>query len=167
MNWISLVSFVIAVFVLLQSVQYLSLLVKGDFSFFAQIGQSFALISMKVYLLVNPNAIENMQGCLDVVDEMADANVNFEDVLPKVNPSSNSSACALMHQVLQDQQGYKDPELSLETMANQLSVSKAKLSAYLQDCYRMNFPEVINRYRIHHFIELYKADELKKMKVEL
>jgi len=166
LNWIILVSFVIGVFVLLQSVQYLSLLVKGDFSFFAQIGQSFALISMKVYLLVNPNAIENMQGCLDVVDEMADANVNFEDVLPKVNPSSNSAACTLMHQFLQVEQGYKDPELSLETMANQLSFSKSKLSANLQDCYGMNFPEVINRYRIHHFIELYKADELKQMKVE-
>lgn len=166
LNWISLVSLVIAVFVLLQSIQYLSLLVKGDFSFFAQIGQSFSLIGMKVYLLVNPNAIENMQGCLDVVDEMADANVNFEDVLPKTNPNSNSSACALMHQFLYVEQGYKDPELSLETMANHLSFSKSKLSTYLQDCYGMSFPEVINRYRIHHFIELYKADELKLMKVE-
>jgi len=85
-------------FVLLQSIQYLSLLVKGDFSFFAQIGQSLSLISMKVYLLVNPNAIENMQGCLDVVDEMTEANVNFDEVLPKINPGSNNAACSILHQ---------------------------------------------------------------------
>jgi len=166
LNWITLVSFVIATFVLLQSIQYLSLLIKGDFSFFAQIGQSLSLISMKVYLLVNPNAIENMQGCLDVVDEMTEANVNFDEVLPKINPGSNNAACSILHQFLHDQQGYKDPNLSLESMAEQLAISKGKLSGYLQECFGMSFPEIINRYRINHFIELYKKDELKLMKVE-
>lgn len=166
LNWITLVSTVIATFVLLQSIQYLSLLIKGDFSFFAQIGQSLSLISMKVYLLVNPNAIENMQGCLDVVDEMTEANANFDEVLPKVIPHANHSACSIIHQFLQDKQGYKDPNLSLESMAEQLSLSKGKLSGYLQECYGMSFPEMINRYRINHFIELYKKDELKLMKVE-
>jgi AraC-like DNA-binding protein len=166
LNWITLVSIVIAVFVLLQSVQYLSLLFKGNFSFFAQIGQSLALISMKVYLLVNPNAIENMQGCLDVVDELTDQNANFEVILPKVNPDANKTACSFLQEFLMQQEGFKDPNLSLETMAEQLSISKAKLSAYLQDCFSMSFPEIINRYRIHHFIKLYKKDELKLMKVE-
>jgi len=166
LNWITLVSFVIATFVLLQSIQYLSLLIKGDFSFFAQIGQSLSLISMKVYLLVNPNAIENMQGCLDVVDEMTEANVNFDEVLPKINPGSNNAACSIIHQFLHDQQGYKDPNLSLDSMAEQLALSKGKLSGYLQECFEMSFPEIINRYRINHFIELYKKDELKLMKVE-
>jgi len=166
LNWITLVSFVIATFVLLQSIQYLSLLVKGDFSFFAQIGQSLSLISMKVYLLVNPNAIENMQGCLDVVDEMTEANLNFDEVLPKINPGSNNSACSIIHQFLHVKQGYKDPNLSLEGMAEQLSLSKGKLSGYLQECFGMSFPEIINRYRINHFIELYRKDELKLMKVE-
>ncbi len=166
LNWIMLVSVVIAVFVLLQSVQYLSLLFKGDFSFFAQIGQSLSLISMKVYLLVNPNAIENMQGCLDVVDDMAESNVNFDDILPKANPDSNNAACSILHEFLKEQEGFKDPNLSLDSMAEHLSMSKAKLSGYLQECFKMSFPEIINRYRINHFIQLYKQDELKLMKVE-
>lgn len=166
LNWIMLVSIVIAVFVLLQSVQYLSLLFKGDFSFFAQIGQSISLITMKVYLLVNPNAIENMQGCLDVVDDMAASNVNFDEILPRVKPDSNNAACSILQQFLKEQEGFKDPNLSLDSMAEQLSMSKAKLSGYLQDCFKMSFPEIINRYRINHFIQLYKQDELKLMKVE-
>ncbi|MFM6994903.1 MAG: helix-turn-helix domain-containing protein [Sediminibacterium sp.] len=166
LNWITLVSIVIAVFVLLQSVQYLSLLFKGDFSFFAQLGQSFALISMKAYLLVNPNAIENMQGCLDVVDEMSDQSVNFKAILPKVNPEANKAASSLLQEFLIQKEGFKDPNLSLESMAEALSISKAKLSTHLHDCYNMSFPEIINRYRIHHFIELYQKDALKLMKVE-
>jgi AraC-like DNA-binding protein len=166
LNWIMLVSIVIAVFVLLQSVQYLSLLFKGDFSFFAQIGQSVSLITMKVYLLVNPNAIENMQGCLDVVDDMAESNVNFDEILPRVKPDSNNAVCSILQQFLKEQEGFKDPNLSLDSMAEQLSMSKAKLSGYLQDCFKMSFPEIINRYRINHFIQLYKQDELKLMKVE-
>ena len=71
LRWIMLVATVILTFVLLQSIQYLSLLIKGDFSFFAQIGQSLSLISMKVYLLVNPVAVENMNGCMEVVEEIA------------------------------------------------------------------------------------------------
>ena len=166
LNWITLVSIVIAVFVLLQSVQYFSLLFKGDFSFFAQLGQSFALISMKAYLLVNPNAIENMQGCLDVVDELNDKSANFEAILPKVNPEANKTVCLFLQEFLIQQEGFKDPNLSLESMAERLAISKAKLSAHLQDCFSMNFPEIINRYRIHYFIELYKKDALKLMKVE-
>lgn len=166
LNWITLVSIVNLLFVLLQSIQYLSLLTKGDFSFFAQIGQSLSLITMKAYLLVNPNAIENIQGCLDKVDEMKEANVNFDAVLPKIQTGSNNKVGAILHQFLQVEQGYKDPYLSLDTMAEQLSLSKRKLSSYIQDCYRMGFPEIINRYRINHFIELYKKDDLKQMKVE-
>lgn len=166
LNWILLVAIVNLIFVLLQSIQYLSLLVKGDFSFFAQIGQSLALISMKVYLLVHPNAIENLQGCLDTVDEMTEANVNFAEVLPKLQPGADIKPCSIVHQFLNEKQGYKDPNLSLDSMADQLSISKSKLSGFIQACYGLSYPEVINRFRINHFIELYKKDHLKQLKVE-
>jgi AraC-like DNA-binding protein len=167
LRWILLVASVIAVFVLLQSVQYLSLLFKGDFSFFAQIGQSLSLIYLKAYLLVNPSVIENMDGCLDVIDEMPNSSVNIDNILPRVSEDfQNSSIYIQVNHFLVTNEGYKDPNLSLESMAEKLSISKSKLSSFLQESFGLNFPELINRYRIQHFITLYKADELKQLKVE-
>jgi len=41
LRWIMLVATVILTFVLLQSIQYLSLLIKGDFSFLRKLGKAF------------------------------------------------------------------------------------------------------------------------------
>jgi AraC-like DNA-binding protein len=78
----------------------------------------------------------------------------------------NSSIYIQVNHFLVTNEGYKDPNLSLESMAEKLSISKSKLSSFLQESFGLNFPELINRYRIQHFITLYKADELKQLKVE-
>lgn len=167
LQWIMLVSIVNLIFVLLQSVQYLSLLVKGDFSFFSQIGQSLSLISLKVYLLVHPNAIENMSGCIEVVEEMSPSPNVISTILPIPNPKhAHSEVFKLVFSFIESDQGFRNPDLNLEQMSEQLALSKSKLSAYLQEFYHMSFPEIINRYRIHHFIELFKKDSLRQMKVE-
>jgi len=122
---------------------------------------------MKVYLLVNPIAVENMNGCIEVMEEIAAVPETQLDILPRVNDNAiNSTFYKILHEFLNEKQGFKDPNLSLETMSEQLSIPKTKLSNYLQECFGMNFPEVINRYRINYFIELYKKDDLKLMKVE-
>jgi len=167
LRWILLVSYVILVFVSLQSVQYLSLLIKGDFSFFAQIGQSLSLISMKAYLLVNPKAVENMNGCLEVVEEMSTSKTVIESILPLPNPKHiDSNVFQRVQTFIQSERGFKNPDLSLESMSEELFLSRSKMSSFLQEFYHMSFPEIINRYRIHHFVELYKLDKLKRMKVE-
>lgn len=167
LKWISLVTIVILIFILLQSIQYLSLLVKGDFSFFAQIGQSISLIFMKTYLLVNPNTVTNMNGIYEVEISDEEIIIDYDDILPKMKKSVEiNTTYNLIEEFLNKKKGFINPNLSLDSMANELSFSKGKLSSSLQECFNMNFPEIINRYRIHHFIVMCKNDDTKLLKAE-
>lgn len=167
LRWILLVAVVITIFILLQAIQYLSLLLKGDFSVFAQLGQSISLITLKVYLLVNPLVIENMDGCIEVPDEIPASLPDMADILPRVmEPHATSPGYRELHAFFQVDKRFRDPELSLAAMAGQLSMSKNKLSQYLQQYYGMGFPEIVNRFRIHHFLELLKEEDSRLLKME-
>lgn len=167
LHWVLLVAVVITVFILLQAIQYLSLLLKGDFSVFAQLGQSISLITLKVYLLVNPLVIENMDGCMEVPDALPASMPDAAEILPRVvEPYAVSPGYQQIHRFFTVDKGFRDPDLSLASMAGQFSMSRNKLSHNLQQYYGMNFPEIINRFRIHHFLELLKEEDSRLLKVE-
>lgn len=56
---------------------------------------------------------------------------------------------------------FLDPDLSLESVAQDLNITPEYLSGLLNSKYQMGFSEIINRYRLHHFIRLLSEEKNK------
>ena len=59
---------------------------------------------------------------------------------------------------------YLDPDLSLQSLAEALFVSRHQLSAIINSRQKMNFFEFVNSYRVREVMELMKKDADRKMK---
>lgn len=54
---------------------------------------------------------------------------------------------------------YKNPNLSLSSLADSLGISKSYLSALINQATHKNFYEFVNDYRVRHLIHLFKTDK--------
>lgn len=66
--------------------------------------------------------------------------------------------CKKIEDYIVRQQAYKMPELSIEKVAEVLSISTHKLSAIFNNTYQLTFTDFVNRYRIKN-IQQYMADK--------
>lgn len=165
-KWTAVVAAVSTIFVLFQFVQWLTLSIDSHFSIFAQIGQSLSLICMKAYLLINPIVMENMDG---VIPEAApELEPSSELILPQIKANSRyTQHASMIQQYLETEKKYLDRELTIGAMAEELGMSKSKLSMILVGLYGIPYTEIINRYRVHHFLEQMKRGDGQTLKLEV
>jgi len=55
---------------------------------------------------------------------------------------------------------YRDPELHVKTLAQQLKVHPNKLSLVINDSFGQNFPALVNEFRLGHFVAAVQGGEL-------
>ena len=80
--------------------------------------------------------------------------------LPSVEPKESKSDPGLMHKVLEymnEKKPYLDPELTLSSLAKDLTISRSQLSQLINDGAGQNFYDFINKYRV---------EEVKKLMVD-
>lgn len=159
-RWISLVSWAVSGFIFCQLLQYLSLSVGNKISAWAQIFQSISILSLKAYLLVSPDVIENMDGCIN------NPAVTQKPLLPAPLIEKETPFIAEIETYLDVNQPYLNPEFSLTDMADKFGMSPKKLSQQLKQVYGMHFTEWVNRYRIHYLIQLSQDTQGKLLKLE-
>ena len=165
LRWLKLVAATISFFILLQTLQYLSLFYSGNFSVIAQIGQSTSLIIMKAYFLLNPLVIENMDGCIDNQLSVDISSPQTNQLIPSPNNNYlNDSHYIKLHHYFINNKAYLNPELTISQSSIDLGINKNKLSNLIQLFYSINFAELINRLRINHFIQL--VDNNKNLTLE-
>lgn len=166
-KWAGLVAGVTTAFICLQFVQWLTLSIESQFSVFAQIGQSISLIGMKTYLLIRPMLLENMDGVIP--DGPTAIEQKETDLLPVIHSSSSRYAQyeSVIHDYWNEKKMFLKPDHSIGEMAEDLGMSKSKLSAVFLDLYGKTYTEVVNRYRIHHFLELMKRGDGQNLKLEV
>ena len=162
LRWLKLLAATISTFIFLQTVQYLSLFFKGDFSVFAQIGQSTSLILMKSYCLLNPLVMENMDGCIDNQLEENDHAISNQTIKLLPTPNANflgDKYFTELQNYLITNKAYLNPNITISIVSIDVGINKNKLSTLIQQYYSTNFAELINRLRIHYFIELVKENK--------
>lgn len=69
----------------------------------------------------------------------------------------------LMYKFFKEDKGYRRPELSLSTLANDINTTNNKLSWVLNNVYKKTFYELVNEYRIDEFIERINQDHHKEL----
>ena len=62
-------------------------------------------------------------------------------------------------ELFEKEQIYKNPVLSLSSLAVRLGISKSYVSALINQATHKNFYEFVNEYRIHHVIDLFKTNK--------
>lgn len=159
-RWLKLVATTISIFILLQTLQYLSLFYSGNFNSIAQIGQSTSLIIMKAYFLLNPLVKENMDGCIDSKPGINTAGVPIKKLLPTpVAKDLNDQTFTDIHAYFFIRKEYLNPELTISKISIDLGMNKNKLSGLIQAYYHTSFSELVNRLRINYFVELVKTNK--------
>lgn len=165
-KWAGMLTGVTTFFIMFQVVQWLTLSIDNHFSVFAQISQSISLIAMKAYLLIHPVVIENMDGVIPVGTVQNEA--EDQSILPVCKKQVRYSQYEpILEAYWGDQKNFLKQDHTIGEMAEDLGMSKSKLSAVLAGVYGMSYTEIINRYRIDHFLEQIKRGEGQKMKLEV
>ncbi len=165
-KWVGMVTGVTTIFLLFQVIQWLSLSIESHFSVFAQVTQSISLIIMKAYLLIHPVLLDNMDGVIP------SSSVQHDDALKAVLPVVKSSSRYAQYEkdfekYWGEHKKFLDPAHSIGKMAEDLGMSKSKLTIVFTELYKMPYTEVVNRYRINHFLEQVKRGEGQKLKLEV
>lgn len=82
--------------------------------------------------------------------ESADEGKKAEDPESKMVSPRMTKVVRRFHALLEEQHIYQDENISLNTIAEDLGVSRASLSALITTTYGMPFRELLNKYRIQH-----------------
>ncbi len=68
----------------------------------------------------------------------------------------------LLHKSMKEEQRFKDPHLTLNDLSDAVNIKPHILSKVINDCFRQNFRDFVNKYRIEEFIELANREEGKR-----
>lgn len=159
-KWIWIVSSVVTFFIFLQLFQYLALKIDKHFNVIMQMMQSLSLIGLKTYLVFEPRSANCMQGCNEV-------SFDINELLPV--PKSGTKYQQYVKQIndfWSDKKSYLKSDFTITEMALECNLSKAKLSEIISELYGIKFNELVNRYRIYHFLTLMKKEEGRQLKME-
>ncbi|BDX37629.1 hypothetical protein CYCD_09840 [Tenuifilaceae bacterium CYCD] len=81
-------------------------------------------------------------------------------------PDIPTSLKANFSRIFIDQEGYTDPELTLQKLAEQLDTNTTYLSRYINDEYKINFSQLLNQFRVEKACMLMKDNNLDNLKIE-
>lgn len=151
LTWLNLLAAAVTIYFALQLYQYINLFLNNSFDPPSQIIKCLLGILLFSYFISTPNVQENMDGCIVPKDKIIPS---LEDLLPKLlkEVQANNEAIAFDIQ-LKDLKSYLSANYDLAVMANSLDLPVAKLSKQIKKYYGISFVELINRLRIHYFLQ--------------
>jgi AraC-like DNA-binding protein len=145
--WLNLLSGTVMLYFLLQLYQYLNLFINNSFDPPSQIIKCVIGIFLFSYFISTPNVQENMDGCILPKEK---GMPSVEEILPSLLEKSLEGEA--LRKYLSESQCILQEDLDLAALAKSLEMSSVKLSKLIKQAYGMSFAELINRFRIHHFL---------------
>ncbi|MEQ6124309.1 helix-turn-helix domain-containing protein [Pseudotenacibaculum sp. MALMAid0570] len=94
-----------------------------------------------------------------------DIEVNSPKTTLRINQNHIDKLNNLVHTFLDNDKGYREPDLSLSIMADKLSTTTNDLSWFLNNIYNKSFYQLINEYRVKEFKKRIKNNEHKEYTV--
>ena len=67
-----------------------------------------------------------------------------------------------VHKVMKEKKAFKNPHLTLTEFADIVNIKPHLLSKVINECYRQNFRDFVNKYRVEEFIELARQDSNRR-----
>ena len=108
----------------------------------------------------------NDETLLPVFDTKEDAKIAIDE--PSVSSETTTDAIVKIKKtnplyetlvdLFENEQVYKDPTLSLSSLAEKMNISKSYLSALINQTTNKTFYEFVNQYRVEHLISLFEQD---------
>jgi AraC-like DNA-binding protein len=145
--WLNLLSGTVMLYFSLQLYQYLNLFVNNSFDPPSQIIKCVIGIFLFSYFISTPNVQENMDGCILPKEK---GTPSVEEILPTLIDDTLEAKSLSIY--LNESQCFLQGDLDLSALAKSLEMSSVKLSKLIKQAYGMSFAEIINRFRIHHFL---------------
>ncbi len=153
--WLNLLAGAVTVYFLLQLYQYLNLFINNSFDPPSQLIKCILSIILFGYFITTPNVQENIDGCILPVDKVTPSVL---DVVPNLLAAYQTDKIAVkLDQRIKNSQAFLDSTLDLNALAILTDMTSAKLSKYIKTYYGISFVELINRLRIHYFLEQRQA----------
>jgi len=157
--WLNLLSGTVMLYFLLQLYQYLNLFINHTFDPPSQLIKCMIGIFLFSYFISTPNVQENMDGCILPKEK---GTPSLAEIFPEIIKNSYEAKSLFQH--LNESKCYLTVDLDLSALAINLDISPIKLSKLIKQTYGMSFAELINRYRIHHFLS--QRDAFSKYTLE-
>ncbi len=153
--WLNLLAGAVTIYFLLQLYQYLNLFINNSFDPPSQLIKCILSIILFGYFITTPNVQENIDGCILPVDKVTPSVL---DVVPNLLAAYQTDKIAVkLDQQIKNSQAFLDSTLDLNALAILTDMTSAKLSKYIKTYYGISFVELINRLRIHYFLEQRQA----------
>ena len=153
--WLNLLAGAVTIYFLLQLYQYLNLFINNSFDPPSQLIKCILSIILFGYFITTPNVQENIDGCILPVDKVTPSVL---DVVPNLLAAYQTDKIAVkLDQRIKNSQAFLDSTLDLNALAILTDMTSAKLSKYIKTYYGISFVELINRLRIHYFLEQRQA----------
>jgi len=167
-NWVRTITYVTTIFNGLQFVQFLLLKESETFNSVVQILQSSLLIFLKGHFITSPGNVQMQNICVPSNhDEINGQNTHKGLEKVGIPPYQTVGEFGLMiEKYMLERKPYLDSDFDLEKMSDDLKLNKRKISKYLKTITGMNFNDLVNRYRVYHYLELVKDNAYKSIKTE-
>lgn len=171
-NWLKnillLLSLFVLVFIFTTAIEYL---VKGNNSSFIYWKLFFCYLAMLIYYLafqgyrvekMNPNLHEaqtkNNPACTDLMKA-----ASVSSMAKEISSEKMAVVKAAILQGLEVKELYLNPELNLQTFAEQIQINSTEVSATIKLAFNSNFRNLINQYRVQRVKEIIKQDRAEKL----
>jgi AraC-like DNA-binding protein len=153
--WLNLLAGTVTIYFLLQLYQYINLFINNSFDPPSQLIKCILSIILFGYFITTPNVQENIDGCILPEDKVT---LSLIDVVPNLLAEYQTDKIALkLDQQIKKSQAFLDSSFDLNAMAKLTDMTSSKLSKYIKTYYGISFVELINRLRIHYFLEQRQA----------
>jgi len=86
----------------------------------------------------------------------------FREILLPVTPDNLEALKSSVHRAMKEKKSFKDPHLTLTEFAEIVNIKPHLLSKVINECYRQNFRDFVNKYRVEEFIELARQDNNRR-----
>ncbi|MEY4954086.1 MAG: hypothetical protein RI981_171 [Bacteroidota bacterium] len=151
LTWLNLLASAVTIYFMLQLYQYINLFLNNSFDPPSQIIKCLLGILLFSYFISTPNVQENMDGCIVPKGKSLPS---LEDLMPELLKEVIADNHAIEFDAqMKDLKAYLSSDYDLSSMAKSIDMPAAKLSKLIKKYYGISFVELINRLRIHYFLQ--------------
>lgn len=149
--WLKLITFFVLIYFGMEFVEYRIL---HDLHIYATISQWVKCIlgiSLFSFFITSAQVQENMDGCILVEDKSLPT---LDELLPKLLVVVQAHPQAVtFDSKLKESKAFLIADFDLSVMAKSLDIPPSKFSKQIKQYYGISFVELINRLRIHYFLQ--------------
>lgn len=137
---------------------------KSNIIFLGLIQKIELILFFLLFNFVDRSKIPVFKKVIDLSMKKETEAIVLNDILPY--PKSSNADSRLLSFWEKNSAIYLSQEFNLDKLCKHLKIEKSIVVRMLYDTYQLSFNDILNRYRIYHFVLIYKYNHPRKSKID-